>query len=312
MIKVVAPANLHPGRRTLAEFQNYWGESHGPLFANTKLLRRYVQHLTLPEAYGEDPNPTFDGVSMFWYDDLEAMRSPSTDPVSVALRQAVIADDNQLFDRLPGWPLHHKRASVVAEEKVIVDGRTTPDMIKVISIAAKMPGLTDDEFYGHWLEVHGPMAAKVPGIRRYVQNHAVRDTAGLRPMTHDGWAEIWWDDLESMRRAHATPEWAALREDGRTLFANNMGVGIAREKVQKWDSWTYKDWGAVSMSEDEIRSKLREQRYGRLAADPKAPGQIRDAAQAGALAVWTWEHIVTLNDSNIDERPDGERERLKL
>ncbi|HLF77489.1 MAG TPA: EthD domain-containing protein [Dehalococcoidia bacterium] len=312
MIKVVAPANLHPGRRSLAEFQNYWGESHGPLFSNTKLLRRYVQHLTLPESYGGDPNPTFDGVSMFWYDDLDAMRTPSTDPVSVALRQAVVEDDRQLFDRLPGWPLHHKRASVIAEEKIIIDGPTTPDMVKGIWIAAKMPGLTDDEFYGHWLEVHGPLAAKAPGMRRYVQNHAVRDIAGLRPMTHDGWSEAWFDDLESLHRAVASPEWAALREDGRTLFANNMGVGIAREKVQKWDGWTYKDWGAASMSEDEIRAKLKEQRYGRLAADAKAPGQIKDAAQAGALAVWTWEHIVTLDASHIDERPDGERQRLKL
>ena len=31
MIKVLAPAQMHPGRRTLAEFQNYWAESHGPL-----------------------------------------------------------------------------------------------------------------------------------------------------------------------------------------------------------------------------------------------------------------------------------------
>ena len=63
MIKVLAPAQMHPGRRSLAEFHNYWAESHGPLFANTKYLRRYVQHLTLPEAYGGDPDPTFDGVS---------------------------------------------------------------------------------------------------------------------------------------------------------------------------------------------------------------------------------------------------------
>ena len=32
------------------------------------------------------------------------------------MREAVIQDDRQLFDRLPGWPLHEKRASVVANE----------------------------------------------------------------------------------------------------------------------------------------------------------------------------------------------------
>ncbi len=70
MIKVLAPAQRHPSNRaTLAEFHQYWAETHGPLYANTKRLRRYVQHLTLPESYGFDPAPSFDGVSMFWFDD---------------------------------------------------------------------------------------------------------------------------------------------------------------------------------------------------------------------------------------------------
>jgi len=64
MIKVVAPAQHHPTNRTLYEFHDYWGESHGPLFANTQGLRRYVQHLTLHEAYGIEPAPNFDGVLM--------------------------------------------------------------------------------------------------------------------------------------------------------------------------------------------------------------------------------------------------------
>src|SRR5664279_2488072 len=70
MIKVLAPANINPSRRTMPEFHNYWAVSHGPLFSNTKALRRYVQHLSLPEAYNFEPKPTFDGASMFWYDDV--------------------------------------------------------------------------------------------------------------------------------------------------------------------------------------------------------------------------------------------------
>jgi hypothetical protein len=63
MIKVLAPALRHPTNRSLGDFHRYWGESHGPLFANTKVLRGYVQHLTLPEAYEGQPEPTFDGGS---------------------------------------------------------------------------------------------------------------------------------------------------------------------------------------------------------------------------------------------------------
>ncbi len=304
MIKVLAPAIKNPHRRTLAEFHNYWAESHGPLFSNTADLRRYVQHLTLPEAYGGNPDPTYDGVSMFWYDSLDALRQPSSDPRAVALRQAVRSDDAQLFDREPGWPLHHKKASVVAEEHVIVDGPATPSMVKTISVASRLPGLTTAEFFDHWLNVHGPLAAKCPGVRRYVQNHAIKEAYGFRDMTHDGWAEIWFDDIDAMHRTYATPEWATLREDGKTLFTYPMGIGVARELVQKEIGATPRQWGAAEMSEDEIRARLEKEGYKTLAADPDGPRKLKIADANHALCVWTWEHIVTIDDSAIDARPE--------
>lgn len=304
MIKVLAPAIKNPERRTLAEFHRYWAESHGPLFAKTRNLRRYVQHLTLPEAYGKDPAPTFDGVSMFWYDDLDSLRNPPNAPEDVALREAVRADDAQLFDRLPGWPLHHKRASVIAAERVVVDGPTSPSMVKAIFVASRHPGLTPPEFFDHWYEVHGPLGAKVPGLRRYVQNHAIFEAYSIRPMTHDGWAEMWFDDLESLQRAVASPEWQALREDGRDLFAQPMGVGVARELVQKEIGEEPKRSEVADWSEAEIRVRLEQEGYVSLLADPSAPAKIAAAARKGLLAVWTAEHLVTIDDSRIDARPD--------
>jgi hypothetical protein len=73
--------------------------------------------------------------------------------------------------------------------------------------------------------------------------------------------------------------------------------------VQKDDTWTYDDWGAGEMSEDEIRARLREQGYAALAADPGAPAKIKTAAAGRALAVWTDEHLVTFDESRIDARP---------
>jgi uncharacterized protein (TIGR02118 family) len=306
MIKVIAPAQRNPdAKRSLSEFHNYWAESHGPLFANTKNLRGYVQHLTLPETYeGFDPPPTYDGASMFWYDDVDSLRNPPSAPEDVALREAVREDDHQLFDRLPGWPLHHKRASVIAEERVVVDGPTTPEMIKAIWLASRLPGLTHEELFKHWYEVHGALCAKCPGIRRYVQNHALVDAYDVRGMTHDGWSEAWFDDLDSMRRSFASPQWQALREDGRTLFTYPMGIVYARERVQKWEDRPLKDWGAASLTEDEIGARLQNEGYTGLAADPEAPRKIKAAAASNALAVWTTEHLVTIDASRIDARPE--------
>ena len=256
MIKVLAPALRHPTNRSLEDFHRYWGESHGPLFANTKMLRGYVQHLTLPEAYEGQPEPTFDGVSMFWYDDLETMGVATNDPDVLALMEGiygvpgvpsdpppadpdqrevtllhqVLKDDAQLFDRSTTWPMHHKRAAVVAEEHVIVDGQKSPEMVKAIFMASKLPGLTLSEFLVRWEHVHGPLAANVPGLRHYDQYHAVLESYPMGTNTHDGWSELWFDDVSSLRAAVASPEWAALAEDGATLFAQPIGVGVARER----------------------------------------------------------------------------------
>jgi uncharacterized protein (TIGR02118 family) len=259
MIKRIGCACKHPTNRSLDEFQTYWAERHGPFFAHTPHLRRYVQHITLPEAYGGHPAPTHDGVSMFWFDDFESVANPPQsprlidaipethqhtydwyvrskrygDPRSLTLQQTVMLDDRQLFDRSTDWPTHHRSSSVTAEERVVVDGPTTPDMVKAVYMVARRPGLTIEQFQKHWLEVHGPLVARVPGLRRYVQNHAVRAGYGVLPMTHDGFSELWFDDLASLQQAATTPQWLAARDDARTLFAEPVGLVIARERVQK-------------------------------------------------------------------------------
>lgn len=249
----------HPRNRTLAEFHDYWGTRHGPLFAHTPSLRQYVQHHTLEAAVDAEPRPTLDGASFFWYDDLEALRQPAPspklsdaiteaepelfdwyvrsrrygDPDVMTLSETVRADDRQLFDREPGWPLHHKRTSIVAVEHVVVDGSTTPSMVKLVVGASRLPGLTLEEFREHWAEVHGPLGANLPGLRRYVQNVVQPEAYAVRWITHDGFAELWFDDLDALQRAYASAEWRALRLDGVTLFAQPLATTVARERIIK-------------------------------------------------------------------------------
>ncbi len=236
MIRRIAPALRHPTNRDLAEFHRYWAESHGPLYAKTAALRRYVQHLTLAEAYDDDPAPTFDGASMFWFDDLEAMLSQDSDPDAVELRNAVIADDAQLFDRSTSWPTDHRKASVVGTEHVVLEGATTPDMVKAIFTVARRPGLTLEEFSDHWKSQHGELVARLPGIRRYVQTHAVPESyalTGTMAPTHDGFSELWFDDYAAWRRAYASPEWSAVAESSKRLIGTPVAYVVGRELIQK-------------------------------------------------------------------------------
>ena len=331
MIKVVAPAQRHPTNRALPDFHRYWAETHGPLFANTTSVRRYVQHLTLPEAYGGDPAPTYDGVSMFWYDELEPEFARATDAEMMALIRAVIGtrpadvvgasvtpaaeergsalvravlkDDMQLFDRSLDWPMHEKRASVVARELAIVDGKAEPEMVKAIFIVSKLPGLTLSEFFEHWRHTHGALVARTPGLRRYVQNHALPAAYPGERQTHDGWSELWFDDLDALRRAVASPQWQAVRGHAAMLFAKPIGVGVARERVQKELGWEYNDWGVGAMDPEEVRRRLLDDGYTALAADPDGPAKLKHAAAHNALAIWTAEHLVTIDETHIDVRP---------
>ena len=49
------------------------------------------------------------------------------------------------------------------------------DRVRVIGLMAKKPGMTDDEFYTYWREVHGPLFANMEitkkNILKYEQVH---------------------------------------------------------------------------------------------------------------------------------------------
>jgi hypothetical protein len=59
----------------------------------------------------------------------------------------------------------------------------------------------------------------------------------------------------------------------------------------------------ASWGEDDIRSRLEHDGYVSLAAGPEIPRKIKAAAATGTLAVWTAEHLVTIDASRIDARP---------
>ncbi|HEX5368954.1 MAG TPA: EthD domain-containing protein [Dehalococcoidia bacterium] len=294
-----ANPNLTSGRSRV-EVQEYWADSHGKLVANRPNLERYYHYFSLPEAYDHEPAPTFVGISMFWHEDPLVVNAPAAD----LSWSPVPADDRQLFDRTDRWPRDDQHAVIFGDEHVIIDGQTTPSMINAIFMVCRRPGLDHRDFFDHWLTVHGPLAAKLPGLRRYSQCHAALQAFQLRNMTHDGWSELWFDDYAAFRRAVASPEWAAMEADGATLFQPQKGIVIGTEYVQKDETWKPRDYGALAMSEEDIRTRLRNEGYVSLAEDREAPSKIRAAAEKGKLGVWTPHHLVTLDESRIDARPE--------
>jgi uncharacterized protein (TIGR02118 family) len=92
-------------------------------------------------------------------------------------------------------------------------------MVKLIYCISKKPELSVDEFQRYWRETHGPIAGRIPGLRRYVQCHTAPETyAGSRAPGFDGAAELWFDDLAAMRAAMGSPEVQAALEDEKNFI----------------------------------------------------------------------------------------------
>jgi uncharacterized protein (TIGR02118 family) len=71
-------------------------------------------------------------------------------------------------------------------------------------------------FQKHWLDPHGPLTAKLPRCRRYVQNH-VLDGPGTnalaRALRIDGIPQLAFDTPEDRLAAHNSPELKACDQD---------------------------------------------------------------------------------------------------
>jgi len=79
------------------------------------------------------------------------------------------------------------------------------------------------------MKMHGPIASKLSGLRRYIQN-VVSHPSPDREADYDGVAEMWFDDIECMRKAFATTEGQIIREDLRNFTSKHTSL-FANEHV---------------------------------------------------------------------------------
>lgn len=86
-------------------------------------------------------------------------------------------------------------------------------MIKVISVIKRNPGMEVEAFQDYWLNVHGPIAAAMPGVRRYVQSHTLLGGYRKGQPAADGIAELWFDDTDAMRALEGTAALEATLAD---------------------------------------------------------------------------------------------------
>jgi uncharacterized protein (TIGR02118 family) len=108
-------------------------------------------------------------------------------------------------------------------------------MIVRMGLLKKRPDLSTEDFRRHWRDVHGPLAAKMPGLRAYQQNHVV-DKSQLA-IDHargnwdlDGFSELWFDDHAAMQHAIASDAYQAVVADSPNVMAATTAI-VAEQNV---------------------------------------------------------------------------------
>jgi uncharacterized protein (TIGR02118 family) len=108
-------------------------------------------------------------------------------------------------------------------------------MIVRMGLLTRLPNLPVEQFRKHWRTVHGPLAARLPGLRAYHQNHIVdSEQLGISyPRGNwniDGFSELWFDDRDAMRRAIASEAYAPIAADS-DAFVSDTRVIVAEQQV---------------------------------------------------------------------------------
>jgi uncharacterized protein (TIGR02118 family) len=206
---------------SVADFQSYWLEKHGPLVKKVSGIKRYVQSHPLPQGYAKG-ELIYDGIAELWFDSSDTFATARATPEWLAVQK----DGDTFRDR-------SRMVVMPVDVHVIIDGKIPDNAVKNIEFVNRRPDLDLKKFRDYWRNHHGPLATKIPSIRRYEQNH-LNDAGyqGDTPPLYDGLAITWFASTAEMRSGAATPGYAAIRADEPNFVApGHLPIIITREHV---------------------------------------------------------------------------------
>ncbi len=102
-------------------------------------------------------------------------------------------------------------------------------MLKVMFVLYERDGIERKDALRYWRETHAPLAAAIPGARRYVQSHAVGAPDGSPPFL--GIAEIVFDDESAFGRATQSAEFTAAIADLENFCDGRLPTAFVEDVV---------------------------------------------------------------------------------
>jgi uncharacterized protein (TIGR02118 family) len=203
-----------------ASFQTAWAERLGPATSRLPGLLRYVQSRPLLQGYAKGAL-LYDAFEEWWFAD------------DAGADAALGSDCGREISRLASETCIPDRTVVLPVDVVVAKDGTIPEnAVKNVEFVNRRPGMPLDAFFAYWREIHGPLAATIPVVRRYEQNHARRRAYRDGPPPFEGFAITWFDSTQSMRDGTRTQAYADTRADEpRFLPDGHLPIIITRETV---------------------------------------------------------------------------------
>ena len=180
-------------------------------------LRGATQALTLAGAYRRG-EPACDVIDELSFDDEASAVRCLADPAFAAVWASPLLDPASI-------------ACLVVEEHIAKPGPVSAPFVKNYELVTKRPDMDRAEFDRYWAQVHGPLAATIPTIRRYVQAHLSPGTRETGTAPYDGLAITWFDDVAAMRAGAATEAYAKTRADEANFLAGELPFVITTERT---------------------------------------------------------------------------------
>jgi uncharacterized protein (TIGR02118 family) len=220
MLKIATLMKRRAGL-SVDDFQSHLRTKYGPLAANGPGLRRYVQSCALVQGYAKG-ELLFDAVGEMWFDSMDADENYRRSPEWAAAR----ADESAFLDR-------SRTVVMPVDVHVIKDGAIPDNAVKNIEFVNRRPGMALEPFRAYWRDVHGPLAATIPVLHRYEQNHVAPSEYDKNDVpAYDGLAITWFASTADMKRGTTTSEYAATRADEPHFLPDgHLPIIITREHV---------------------------------------------------------------------------------
>jgi uncharacterized protein (TIGR02118 family) len=220
MYKIVTLMKRRAGF-SVDDFQTHLRNRYGPMAAKGPGLQRYVQSHALTQGYAKG-DLIVDAIGEMWFDSATAYAAYRGSPERAAAR----ADEDVFLDAA-------RTVVMPVDVHVIKDGPIPDGAVKNIEFVNRRPGMALEPFRTYWRTRHGPLAATIPVLHRYEQNHLAMTEYDKRDApAYDGLAITWFASTADMKRGTTTAEYAATRADEPHFLPDgHLPIIITREHV---------------------------------------------------------------------------------